>query len=200
MVRLFCIVAPFVIPVAASASEPAQRATPVGNPGTWVTSDDYPMEAMRQEIEGSTSFRLDINGDGIPTNCTTTSSSGSALLDDTACAKVMERARFNPAKDASGRLVGDVYSTRVNWRLPDTDGVVSLPPLPMHVVTTFYIETDGSVSDCETLMNGKPAPVEGHCAQQILGRRYPIQKDAAGNPIRQKMRTSLRYEKIDADD
>ncbi|WP_370174119.1 energy transducer TonB [Sphingobium abikonense] len=200
MVRFFCIFAPLAIPVAASASEPAQRATPVGNPGTWVTSDDYPMEAMRQEIEGSTSFRLDINRDGIPTNCTTTSSSGSALLDDTACAKVMERARFNPAKDAGGRLVGDVYSTRVNWRLPDTDGVVSLPPLPMHVVTTFYIETNGSVSDCETLMNGKPAPVEGHCAQQILGRRYPIQEDAAGNPIRQKMRTSLRYEKIDADD
>ena len=200
MVRFFCICASLAIPVAASASEPAQPATPVGNPGIWVTSDDYPLEAMRQEIEGSTSFRLDINRDGIPTNCTTTSSSGSALLDDTACAKVMERARFNPAKDAGGRLVGDVYSTRVNWRLPDTDGVVSLPPLPMHVVTTFYIETDGSVSDCETLMNGKPAPVEGHCAQQILGRRYPIQEDAAGNPIRQKMRTSLRYEKIDADD
>ena len=186
--------------VASNNPEPVERTTFTGNPGSWITSDDYPLEAMRQEIEGVTGFRLDIDTHGVPTKCTITSSSGSALLDNTACAKVMERARFNPAKDASGRPVGDVYSTRVDWRLPDTDGVVSLPPLPMHVVTTFYIETDGSVSDCETLMNGKPAPVEGHCAQQILGRRYPIQKDAAGNPIRQKMRTSLRYEKIDADD
>ena len=65
MIRFFCMFASLAIPVAASASEPAQPATPVGNSGTWVTSDDYPMEAMRQEIEGATSFRLDIDRDGI---------------------------------------------------------------------------------------------------------------------------------------
>ena len=112
MIRFFCMFASLAIPVAASASEPAQPATPVGNSGTWVTSDDYPMEAMRQEIEGATSFRLDIDRDGIPTNCTTTSSSGAAILDETACAKAMERARFSPAKDASGSAVSGTFTAR----------------------------------------------------------------------------------------
>jgi len=172
MIRFFCMFASLAIPVAASASEPAQPATPVGNPGTWVTSDDYPMEAMRQEIEGATSFRLDIDRDGIPTNCKTTSSSGAAILDETACAKAMERARFSPAKDASGSAVSGTFTARINWRLPDTSALFSSPSI---TETTFTINPDGSPSDCRTMIDGNIAPDQSSCLP-IMGKVFRFRR------------------------
>ena len=200
MIRSCCTLAAIPLLLAATAPEPPERARPLDNPGGWLTDEDYPSDAQRQELDGTTAFQLEVDRAGVPTNCTITSSSGVASLDNATCAKLLERARFVPAKDAKGRATADKYTGRITWRLPGSDGVASLPPLPMNLVTTFFIEPDGSTSDCKTLINDKPAPMEGACAQQILGRRYPVQKDAAGNPVRQKMRTILRYEKINADE
>ena len=94
------------------------RATPRGDPGTWVTTDDYPPSAVRAGIEGRTSFRLDIGADGKPTSCTVMASSGSDDLDKTACRKLMGRARFKAALDAAGDPVASTYSGGVTWRLP----------------------------------------------------------------------------------
>lgn len=97
----------------------AVPAKPRGNPGNWVTNDDYPSAAMRDGAQGVTGFRLDIGPDGKATNCTVTSSSGSSLLDDTACRLLVRRARFSPAKDADGNPMPASYSNRVRWQIPD---------------------------------------------------------------------------------
>ena len=94
------------------------RATPRGDPGTWVTTDDYPPSAVRAGIEGRTSFRLDVGADGRPAGCTVITSSGSDDLDRTACRKLMGRARFKPALDSSGNPVASAYSGGVTWKLP----------------------------------------------------------------------------------
>ncbi|MGE4431928.1 MAG: energy transducer TonB [Sphingobium sp.] len=96
----------------------AVKAQPRGNPGGWVTSDDYPSRALREEREGTVGFRLDIGTDGKVTNCTVTSSSGHSDLDNEACRLLMRRARFKPAQDTSGSPVGDSYSSRFVWRIP----------------------------------------------------------------------------------
>ncbi|GLT01361.1 hypothetical protein GCM10007897_27540 [Sphingobium jiangsuense] len=96
----------------------AQKAQPRGNPGSWVTSDDYPSRALREEREGTVGFRLDIGPDGRVTDCTVTSSSGHADLDSEACRLLMRRARFRPAQDTGGNPVGDSYSSRFVWRIP----------------------------------------------------------------------------------
>jgi len=96
----------------------AQKAQPRGNPGSWVTSDDYPSRALREERAGAVGFRLDIGPDGKVTNCTVTSSSGHADLDSEACRLLTRRGRFKPAMDSSGNPVNDSYSSRFVWVIP----------------------------------------------------------------------------------
>ncbi|MGV3729626.1 MAG: energy transducer TonB [Sphingopyxis sp.] len=97
------------------ASEPMEPAT---NPGSWVTSDDYPVAAMRDEREGTTGFRLTIGPDGLPRQCDITASSGHQDLDNMTCRLVMERARFQQRRDARGVRVGGTYANRIRWQIP----------------------------------------------------------------------------------
>ena len=96
-----------------------QKAQPKGAPGSWVTSDDYPARALREERQGSTGFRLDIGPDGRVTNCTVTSSSGSPDLDAEACRLLPRRARFKPAVGSDGQPMADTFSSRVKWVIPE---------------------------------------------------------------------------------
>lgn len=90
-----------------------------GNPGTWVTNADYPAAAVQAKESGTTGFSLDIGTDGRVTNCTVTSSSGSALLDTTTCTLLTRRARFTPARDNKGNPAPDTFSSRFRWTLPE---------------------------------------------------------------------------------
>src|SRR3546814_18981908 len=80
----------------------AKPASPRGNPGTWVTPDDYPSRALREEREGTTGFKLAIDANGKVVDCQITSSSSSPDLDAEACKNLMRRARFRPAADTDG--------------------------------------------------------------------------------------------------
>lgn len=91
---------------------------PLGNPGRWVTDDDYPPSARKRMFEGDAGFRLAVDRMGSVTNCEIISSSGFAILDETTCQLVKMRARFAPALDANGEPVASSYSNRVRWRVP----------------------------------------------------------------------------------
>ena len=88
------------------AAEQEESTKPVGSSGAWVTSDDYPAAALRDEREGTTGFRLTVGPDGLPTRCEIVASSGHADLDAKTCEVVMARARFTAGRDARGRPVG----------------------------------------------------------------------------------------------
>ncbi|MDE2595784.1 MAG: energy transducer TonB [Sphingomonadales bacterium] len=109
-------------PVAAPAPPPPKfqpkSAVPKGNPGAWVTTNDYPSRALREEREGTTGIRLSVGPDGKATGCTVTASSGSPDLDDAACANAQRRARFTPAMDGEGQPTSGSFSTRVRWQIP----------------------------------------------------------------------------------
>lgn len=113
---------PVVLPHAPSAPPPPRpvaRATPKGKPGDWVTSDDYPSRALRENRSGVVGLRLDVGADGKATNCTVTSSSGHSDLDSTACQLVIRRARFKPATGTDGAPMADSWSSRFVWRIPE---------------------------------------------------------------------------------
>jgi protein TonB len=118
------VIVPPTAPVAPSPPPPppkpsqASGAKARGNPGDWVTSDDYPPGALRENAQGVTGFRLDIGPDGRVTACTVTSSSGNSELDQTACRLLPRRARFTPAKDAAGNGMAATYSSAVRWQVP----------------------------------------------------------------------------------
>ncbi len=107
-------------PPAPSAPENnvGKPAKPAGNPGTWVTTNDYPSSALQAEREGTSGFRLTISASGQPLFCSITSSSGHDDLDKATCEALMRRARFNPALDRSGNAVVSSYSSRVRWQIP----------------------------------------------------------------------------------
>ena len=109
------------IPVADPPSRPVlvRGAKPRGNPGLWVTANDYPAADLRQEHTGVTRFRLDIGADGKVTDCTVTGSSGHPGLDQAACAKLIGRARFDPAIDSTGARLAGSYSSSVRWQIPE---------------------------------------------------------------------------------
>lgn len=97
---------------------PPKPPTPKGNAGRWVTTNDYPSRALREEQEGVTTVRLSVDAEGKVTGCTVTGSSGSSLLDDATCKNMQRRARFNPATDGQGRAVAGSYSQSVRWEIP----------------------------------------------------------------------------------
>lgn len=101
-----------------SPSFATKPARPKGNPGLWVTTNDYPQSAIRSEAEGVVKFRLSVGTNGKVTGCEVTGSSGTEALDQAACAKLMLRGRFEPASDSTGALVAGSYTGAVRWQLP----------------------------------------------------------------------------------
>lgn len=117
--------APPVIQIAppAPAAPPPPRVQPKnptarGNQANWVTTNDYPSRALREEREGVTGYRLSVGADGRATDCQITSSSGSSDLDEVTCTNLMRRSRFNPATDGEGQPTSGSFSGRVRWVIP----------------------------------------------------------------------------------
>lgn len=184
------------IAAAPNPAAPKYRATPLISPGEWLSDADYPKDAARAEIDGTTGFRLEIDKTGNPQRCIITSSSGSASLDNATCDKLMVRARFKAAKDAKGRPVTDTYNGRITWRLPDLNAPARLPSIPHMVKVTFYVNPDGTTSDCTATLNDvEPGPPE-ICATMVLNRHFPVQNDTSGKPVRQKLRMVMGIEKV----
>lgn len=87
--------------------------------GTSVSAqvDDYPPEARRLGLEGRVVFRANIGVDGRAKSCEIVQSSGHEVLDDATCFKVIDTARFDPARDANGRPVEGVFQNAFVWEL-----------------------------------------------------------------------------------
>lgn len=107
------------------AAQPTQTAMykakgPVarGRPGDWVNTNDYPSQDLREGNQGLVRVRLEVNAAGRASTCTVTVSSGFPRLDAATCAKLLTRARFDPASDESGAKVSGQWSGSVRWAIP----------------------------------------------------------------------------------
>lgn len=115
------VIIPPPAPVAAPAPPPPppRRANPVpkGNPSRWVSNDDYPSRAIREEAQGTVRFTLTVGPDGRVADCSVTASSGNASLDETACRLLRQRARFDPKLDGEGNPTTGTWSSSFKWVL-----------------------------------------------------------------------------------
>ena len=64
---------------------------------TWVTYNDYPSLALRQEIEGRVEARFYVDATGRVESAEVVTTSGHQMLDDAAIKAVTRRGRFKPA-------------------------------------------------------------------------------------------------------
>lgn len=168
-----------------------RSATPSGNPGSWVTTQDYPAEALRANAEGVTEFLLTIGPDGTVSNCEIKSSSGSPLLDATTCQLILRRARFSPARDPFGVAVKGTYFNRVRWTIPRPP-----PPPAGELTTSFLVSPDGSHSDCrvETASGAAVAMVANADPCQMARGYSRGFVDQAGKPVARRVRSTVKIE------
>ena len=94
---------------------------PKSSPGAWVTSFDYPTEALVKEQSGDVTVALILGTDGRPTRCQVVVSSKVAVLDLATCKNLQARASYTPPLDAAGKPRPSVRIERVRWRVPDSD-------------------------------------------------------------------------------
>lgn len=102
-----------------TASFDPVAASPRGNPGGWITNDDYRPSWINRGFEGTARFTLSIDASGRVTDCAITGSTGHAQLDAATCELLAKRARFEPARGASGEKVAGRYSSSVRWTIPE---------------------------------------------------------------------------------
>ena len=121
-----------VVLAAAVALATPTAADPVGSPARWVRASDLPRSEDQTAV---TTFDLTIDQSGRPIHCTVIIASSSDRLDAAVCAAVMKRARFRPARDATGLPIPSVRRDRVVW-VPDGSGLNSWSKDPDVVVST----------------------------------------------------------------
>lgn len=117
MLRLAIAGALVLWPGMTSAQAPTPP-RPRNDRASWIERRDYPTMEIFRRAEGITGFELTVGADGRAKSCAVIQSSGSAVLDETTCALVSERARFDPARDAKGRKIQGRYRSRVQWTIP----------------------------------------------------------------------------------
>jgi TonB family protein len=91
--------------------------TPLGGgPLSWISSDDYPVQAQRANIQGRVVMILNVGKDGVVNACHVVVSAGAAL-DTASCEIMMKRGSFAPATDAHGKPIASWAIMPVRWAL-----------------------------------------------------------------------------------
>lgn len=101
----------------AALSSPPQ---PLAPPASWLSSSDYPDRKLMAGQMAIISFRLMVDPTGSPTGCAVQSNvADDKTFADVTCRAMMRRARFNPARSASGAPVASYFASKVRWIIPD---------------------------------------------------------------------------------
>jgi TonB family protein len=151
-------------------------ATPVradGDPRQWITPDDYPPAALRVDAEGLVRVLLSIDAGGNLAGCKVVQSSGNADLDATTCALLVRRAKFIPARDASGQPIAATAAENFRWAIPR-------PQLVSHGSRmTFGLDDKGHITGCKLAEIGPHDP-EATCSPQNI---EDVAKLVLANPL-----------------
>jgi Gram-negative bacterial TonB protein C-terminal len=93
----------------------SRRVQPTGNPGSWLRSGDYPTGALWNGENGLVRFRLDVEPDGLVSNCRILFRTNPDSFADLSCKLLRSRAQFLPALDSNGKPVKSYYLGQVRW-------------------------------------------------------------------------------------
>ena len=77
---------------------------------------NYPRDAWMQGEQGIMRMRVIVAADGSVESCTIISATKTERLESPAC-EVMQRAQFDPARDASGTPFRSLYATSITYRM-----------------------------------------------------------------------------------
>jgi len=176
----------------------ATPAKPANDPGSWVTMNDYPSDALKQHQEGPVAFSVDVDSAGSVVACRVSQSSGASSLDSATCALLFVRARFEPARDDKGLPVAGVFASRVRWVYPSrvVDSAGGLKPVEVGVgvrsgtgASELHVNADGVITACDAAprpYSNVLAPPDV-CKIFPVGSRYSAPSLAKGKPVKRKL-------------
>jgi len=156
----------------------------LANLASYISDDDYPAEALRNEEQGTVEFVLRIGRDGTVSDCRIATSSNSASLDEATCRIMSARARFRPALDSAGNPTEDEVRARIRWVLPVADDVdfsayISSADYPAEalrrreqgrVEISISLSADGSVGFCAVSRSSGSAQLDARTCDLIRAR------------------------------
>lgn len=113
----------------------AGQLTPVQaiDPRSWIGQDEYPPTALQGGERGYFVAHISVSADGSPTHCAPVQPSA---LSRAACAIIMKRARFHPARDLDGNPSSGLFTHQLLFRIPGRN----LPPRPLGIVAQFTVD------------------------------------------------------------
>lgn len=88
---------------------------PRSNPGSWISWGDYPETPLAKGISGMVRFRLHVDTAGLPTKCVVQAAFSDPAFKKVTCDLLMQKARFEPARSASGAPVESYWVSSVKW-------------------------------------------------------------------------------------
>lgn len=88
---------------------------PIGSPGEWIRSIDFPALLLDEGRGGIVGFRVLVSAAGEPTGCRIQSGLSYEGFESATCESLMRRAHFTPALDSSGKPVASYYINNVRW-------------------------------------------------------------------------------------
>lgn len=162
-------------------------AKPVGRPGDWVTDNDYPTTSLQHNSTGIVGFVLAIDPAGVPSGCEIAQSSRDPDLDKATCDLMIQRARFTPATDATGKPTTGTYRSSIRWQIPHDPQPV---PETGKLVVAFDVMADGSTANCIATASGAAlAKFPGGDPQSACQKDLQFQppRDASGNPVKKHL-------------
>jgi protein TonB len=176
----------------------------LANLASYIRDEDYPAEAIRRGEQGTVRFRLLVTPAGGVGRCDVVGTSGYALLDETTCRVMAERAHFTPARNSSGAAVADQVEARIRWVLPkafepppvralslvDLENIVRptdysaearREPVEGVVHIAIVVATDGKVEQCAVLQTSGSSRLDEQTCLIVRQRaRFTPARDASG--------------------
>ena len=93
----------------------SRRATPKVSPAKWLGTNDFPLAAASQGMNGYVKFRLDVDPDGNVAGCRILFRTDPDEFANASCRLLARRAKFQPALDADGKPVKSYFVSSVTW-------------------------------------------------------------------------------------
>lgn len=95
---------------------------PLTSPSSWINSNDYPPELLRQFERAVVHFRLDVDKAGNATSCHIQRAIGDKRFENTVCANMMAMAKFYPALDEAGAPALSAFVSTVSFVIGEPQG------------------------------------------------------------------------------
>ena len=141
----------FLLALAAAVTAPLPR-----DRANWISDNDYPRAAYSAGEQGRVTVALSVDEAGEPQVCTVRATTAPASLAKLSCNLLIQRARFEPARDERGKAAAGEFVQGVQWSLPDPRVLGD-----SGYVTKFDISESGGIARCSVQgVGGQPLDMQ----------------------------------------